>query len=297
MQVFACLGGGKDLQILIQRLPEVLADVAYDLLLGSGSEAGNGYGSLPEALCLLQLPDEVSNVLIVHPEILTPGGKAVRLIDDKADYVSPKQQPFYGARAQLFGGDVEQGSRPVLNALKSIGALYWIQQATDGQGFGDARLFQIVHLILHERLKGRDDHCQAMHALACHEGRQLEGDGFAAASGKDGKKGVSLDCSPGGPFLQGLAIVGPEAFEAEDVLQALAHVERLCAVGTALLTGGVAQLLDDLRDLGVAVQNPGWRHRSRIACANQGKGVSQLLGHLCDEECKIGPCADSARKG
>ena len=107
---------------------------------------------------------------------------------NKADNVSSEQQPFYGARAQLFGGDVEQGSRPVLNALKGIGTLYWIQQATDGHGLGDAYLFQIVHLIHHERLKGGDDHCQAMHALSCNKSRQLEGDGFAAASGKDGKK-------------------------------------------------------------------------------------------------------------
>ena len=97
VQVFAGLGRGKDLQIQIQRLPEILADVAYDLLLGSGREAGNGDGFFPEPLCLLQLPDEVSYVLIVHSEVLPPGGKAVGLVDNKADNVSSEQQPFYSA--------------------------------------------------------------------------------------------------------------------------------------------------------------------------------------------------------
>ena len=108
---------------------------------------------------------------------------------------------------------------------------------------------------------------------------------------------MSLDCSPCGPFLQWLAIVGPEVFEAEYVLQSLVHVERLCAVGTAFLTGCVAQPFDDLCDLGVAVQHPGWRNRRVIACANQGKGVGQLLGHTRDNICKIGLGTDSVRKG
>ena len=45
------------------------------------------------------------------------------------------------------------------------------------------------------------------------------------------------------------------------------------------------------------MQDPGWRNRSRIASANQGKGVGQFLGQICDNICKIGPCADPARKG
>ena len=63
--------GGKQLKFQSQFPVEIVTDVGNDLLLGGGGEAGNRNGHVV-AFCLLDFPDEVADVEVVHAEIMAP---------------------------------------------------------------------------------------------------------------------------------------------------------------------------------------------------------------------------------
>ena len=192
--------GGVELQVQIQLLLEVFADVADDLLLCGGGEAGNR-NAVFLVLLFLKIADEIADVQIIHPEILTPGREAVGLIDDEPHHIPGHEEPLDGGRAQRLGGDVEHGCQSALYPFHGFCPFDGAEQTVDGHRIGNAPLRQIIHLVLHQRLERGDHHSQTSFSFACDEGGKLKSDGFTAAGGENGKEGMALHSGPGGIFL------------------------------------------------------------------------------------------------
>ena len=80
---FAGFFGGKKLEFKSELLPKILADILNDFLFGGGGKAGDG-NPVPRALKLFKPCDEVPDVKVVGPKVVSPGRKAVRFINHKA---------------------------------------------------------------------------------------------------------------------------------------------------------------------------------------------------------------------
>ena len=93
---------GEELQIQIQRLSEVVADVLDYLLFGRGGETGDRDWKFA-TLFLLVFADEVADIEVVDPEILPPRRKAVGLVDDEADDIAGKEDALDCSRAEHLG--------------------------------------------------------------------------------------------------------------------------------------------------------------------------------------------------
>ena len=144
---------GEELQIQIQRLFEVVADVLDHLLFGRGGEAGDRDRELA-SLFLLVFADEVADVEVIDPEVLAPRRETMSLVDDEADDVAGKEDTFDRSRAEHLGRDVEQRGRSILHFFDGKSPRDGIQHAVDGDGLGDTPFGEVIHLVLHQRLQG-----------------------------------------------------------------------------------------------------------------------------------------------
>ena len=71
------------------------------------------------------------------------------LVNDEPGDFPPQQQAFDGFRTQGFRRNVEQRGRAVLRAFEGFGAIDRVEHAVNGDRLGDARAFQIIHLVFH----------------------------------------------------------------------------------------------------------------------------------------------------
>ena len=143
-----------------QRDPEFLLEVLADLLdhLGLGGRREAGDRRHRHALALGQLADEARGVEIVGPEVMTPLGEAVRLVEHPGADLAALEHLAEGCVAQLFGRDVEDGDVTQTHPLQHVAALGRGQHAVDGGSAGGAGLGgEVVDLVLHQRLQRRDD--------------------------------------------------------------------------------------------------------------------------------------------
>jgi len=146
---------------------------------------------------------------VVRPEVVSPGGDAVRFVDDHpAD--SKLGQPLHETRTSKSLGREEQ--EPVLARdclTQSVDLLRTIQRRVDERG-GDAVPGQAVNLILHQRDERRDDHRQP----AIDHSRDPVADALAGSGGRDGKNIASLERRG-----YDLSLPGTEGVEAKDLAQ------------------------------------------------------------------------------
>ena len=254
-QVGACGLGGKYLKVQAECLPEVVANVLYHLLLGRGREARYG-DRLRTPLVLLILADELADIEIVHAEVLTPRGEAVRLVNHDAHDVAYHQYALYRLGPQHLGSDVQQRRVAVHHPLDGLRAADGVKQSVDGDGVRDAPFGKVVHLVFHQRLQGRDDHRQAMQRPSFHQRRELECQRFAAARREDGQKRFMLHGRTGRILLQRFAIVGAEFIEAEVALQIDVHVEGILAVSAPFAAAGLPEKPHHVLHIRIVMQHP-----------------------------------------
>ena len=148
-QILSRCRRGKQLQVQVQCLLEVVADVLHYLLLGCSREAGHGDGRLAAFLFLI-VADELADVQIVHPEILSPRRETVGFVYHEPDDVACQQNLFDGLRPEHFGGDVQQRNFAFQHPLDAQCPCDGVQQAVDGYGVGNAPFVEVVHLVLHQ---------------------------------------------------------------------------------------------------------------------------------------------------
>ncbi len=291
MQVLPRGGGREDFQVQVQLLLEIIADIPDHLLLCGGGKAGYGDRLLVRFL-ILQLPDKVANVQIIHPEILPPRREAVRLVNDEAGNVPGSQRLFNAARAQLLRRDVQQCGGTVADAPQCIGPLDGAEQAIDRYRLGNAQAVQVVHLVLHQRLQRRDHDGQAMERPACHKRRQLERDRFSPAGGKNCQQGFAVHRSLRGPLLERFAVIGAEAVVAEGLLQRSVDIQHIPAVCASLCARRTAQVLDHILDPGEIPQQPRRRDGVQVIHPDQGEGIRQLSWIMADQGRRVRVGAD-----
>ena len=274
-QVFPGSGGGKQLQLHAQLVLEIVADVADNLLLGGGGEAGHGNrGRQP--LLGLQFPDKIADIQVIHPKILSPGGEAVGLVNDKAHHVPGEQQRLNGAGAQLLRRDVKDRGQAVCHPLQRLGPLHGAEQPVDRNGVHQAVVVEVVHLILHKGLQRGDHHGQPVLRLPCHQGGELKGDGLSAAGGEYRKQRFSVHRRLHGPLLERFVMIGAELLKAKEFLQPPAKPKGIPAIGASGSAGPAAQRLYHIFDLRVIFHKPGRGYRMAVAAPDQRQGVGQL---------------------
>ena len=265
-------------------------------MLGGGREARHGDG-LAAFFFALILADELADVEIIHPEILPPRRKAVRLVDDKTHHVARQQNLLDSGRTERFGGDVEQRSIAVRHTAEGLGAAQRVEQTVDCDRVSNATLRQIVHLILHQRLQWRYDNRQPMHRPRLHQRRQLEGQRLAAARGENGEQRTAVDGGANGILLKRLAVVGPESVVAEKIFQGSMLVEGTSAIIATLFAAVMPELQHHVADSRKIVQHPWRRHRAMVSSGDKGQGVGQLARPLIDKTFHVGVLANRASIG
>lgn len=213
-QVLAFGRSRKDAQLKAEPLLKVVADVLNDLLLGRGRKARNGNLALA-AVKVFELFDEVGDEKIINAKVVAPDRKAVRLIDHKARHTTLLQSGQYRAGAKRLGGNVQKGGFAADHGFQRSGAFDRTQEPVDGDGATDAFGDEVFHLILHERLQGRNDDRERSGEFALHQSRQLKRDRLAAARGKDRQERFAAHGRTRGHFLQGFSVVGSKRVETE----------------------------------------------------------------------------------
>ena len=146
-------------------------DLGADILLGGGGEAlHRWYIAL---LCLCKLTDKTDGIEVIGSEIVAPFGEAVGLVKDP------------GADLALGNGGAERGIAQLLrrhqqdadiaqpHPFQHLGPLGQGEHAGERCGdLGAGEAGEVIDLIFHQRLQGRDDDGQQITALVAHQRRQ-----------------------------------------------------------------------------------------------------------------------------
>ena len=106
-QVFTLSISGKHFQFQAQLCPEVVTNVANNLLFGCCCKTR--YRNRPfQLFFFLQLANEITDIQVVHTEIVPPCREAVGLIYHKANNMASHQQTLNGLATQHFWSNIEQ---------------------------------------------------------------------------------------------------------------------------------------------------------------------------------------------
>ena len=146
IQVGAPGAAVEDLHVNAQLVMEVLDDLVLHVGLGGGGEAQDGRRRLIPGL----LPDEASYVAVVGPEVVSPPGEAVGLVQHPGADLPLVQCPPQGDAAQLFRRDQQDAGVAQPHPLQGVGPFRHGQQAVDGDAGTDPPGFQSDHLVGHE---------------------------------------------------------------------------------------------------------------------------------------------------
>ena len=290
MQILARGSRSVDGKLYADLATEIVADVADDLLLCRGSETRHG-NRRRQRFRLLELPDEVPNVQVVHAEIMSPCRETVRFVYDKANDVAAQQNAFHRLRPQLLRRNVEEIGRSVGNAPERIGAFDRIEQPVDSDGRRQPLGLKVVNLVLHEGLERRDHDRQAVHEFAGHQRGQLERDRLATASREHGDERLPPHGRACRVLLQRLARIRPERVESEKPLEAPVHIKPLPAVRTPLAARRVAEVVDDVLNPRIRLHDPEWSNRIGSRRPDKREGVCKLGRIPPDDRPDVGVAA------
>ena len=264
-----------------QPLAEVRGDVVDDIGLGGGGEAEDR-----RAMVLLRGPDELGDVEIVGPEVVTPLRQTVRLVEDPGGDLAVTERLSEGRTAELLGGDEDQPQIAQPQLVEHGAALDGGQHPIEIARTGDAARNQVVDLILHQRLQRRDHHRQRAGAIVAGQGRQLEAQRLAAARGEDRQRGLTaksvLDDGPlqrASVWRRGLGAKAGDAGEVDG--QQPVEIMLFAAPGALrIVTGPIAQGGDGLVGLGKGVPHPGRQHRASARHTEPRQRIGQRLAPL-----------------
>ena len=115
-QVVARCAAVEDVEFDAEPFLEVLDDLGDDRGLGGGGQAQDRGNCVVSGL----VADEAADVAVVGPEVLTPFGEAVRLVEHPAADLPLIQGLSQGAVAQLLGGDEHDAGVPEAHLVESI---------------------------------------------------------------------------------------------------------------------------------------------------------------------------------
>ena len=80
------------------------------------------------------------------------------LVYHKPNYMTSQKNLLYSLRTKHLRRNIQQGCIAILHALYGERTTDWIKQSVDGDSICNASFCKVIHLILHQRLKRRDDH-------------------------------------------------------------------------------------------------------------------------------------------
>ena len=108
MQIFSCCGRCKNFKIQIKFLLEIITNISNNLLLCRRGKTRHRNRLFIGFLFLLKLANEISDIEIIHSEILTPCRETVSFINYESHNISRHQKALYRFRTQLFGRDIKK---------------------------------------------------------------------------------------------------------------------------------------------------------------------------------------------
>ncbi len=259
MQVRALGRADEGLEANAQLIEEMLADIVQHILLGGGGEAPDR-GELTLAG---ELMDETRRVKVVRSEIVAPLRQAVRLIEDPGTDLPIGDRFAKSVVSELLGRHQQHAHIAQLDLLQHVGPLGHGQQAVQCGRTLDVAREQAVHLIFHQRLQRRDDHCEAAVAVIAIQRRQLIADRLAATGGKHGQHRLASHAGQDDVVLHAAAFrLVAKIVEAKVALEFPPGVVRRAAVGAAgVVARPIAQLGDQLPHRRELVADPRGEHR------------------------------------
>ena len=119
---------------------------------------------------------------VVRTEVVAPLRDAVRFVHDDIVDRQQRQPGLEQRRTQPLGRYVEELEIAVGGIVQRQLHLAPLHARMNGQR-ADTPVFEVLHLVLHQRDQGRDYQRDTL----LHQGRHLEADGLAAARGQDGQ--------------------------------------------------------------------------------------------------------------
>ena len=287
LEVFAHRRRAEHAKVNAQGALEIVADVLHDLRLRGGGEARDR-NFAPDAL--LKLLQKLPDVEVVHAEVVAPGRKAVGFVDHEALDPTFLQRPHDRRRPQCFGRDVEKRRPSALDFFKGRLSFEQIDEPVDRGGGEDLLFLEIVHLVLHKGLQGRENDRESRRRAGRHERRQLEGDGLAAARREDREQRLARDGRRGRGFLQRLAVsvVDAKAVEAEIFLERRPEVRNATTVfALGIPAKASPQRLDDAVRFRVPVREPEGRGGKvrvlGLRNGDEGENTAEFHGMPLDE--------------
>lgn len=186
---------------------ELTGEIIEDEGGGRGGECHDGSG-LEEGG-----ETETGEEGVFGAEAVPPLRDAVRLIDgDEADGAPELFVEIEAVAGETFGGEIEDHGLiggTGADAREGVAGLFWGLHGMETGG-GDASMGETFDLILHEGDEGGDNEDEG----GADKGKELEADGFTAASGHDAKDILTVE---GG--FEDLPLSGTEGGKMKMVLQ------------------------------------------------------------------------------
>ena len=277
-EVVARYAAGEDFELDAESLAEMRDDVFDDVRLRRRSEGEHGRHLLVAAT------DEARDVEVVGPEVVSPLREAVRLVEHPGGDFAMPQRVGKRRAAELFGGDEDDAEVAQAQAVEHLLAFERCQESVEEAGAVHAALQQIVDLVLHQRLQGRDDDGERAGAVEARQRRQLVAQGLAAAGRQDRQRRPARVAVAHDRLLQGTPVAGrrllPEVVDSRKVQRQLpAELVVLPAPGAiGVGAGRVAQLLQQLGGRREMDAHPGRQHRVAAGDAQPDEDVGERPG-------------------
>ena len=161
MQILTRYLTGKHRQIQIQTLLKINTNILYHLRLSRCRKTWHR-NRTRELLLMLQSLNKLRDIQIIHPKILPPCRKTMRLINHKTRNRTVAQHILNRAWTQQFGRNIQQRCRSIDHPFQCLLPLNHIQQTINRYRRRNPLSFQIIHLIFHQRLQRRNHHRQTL---------------------------------------------------------------------------------------------------------------------------------------
>ena len=190
----------------------------------------------------------------------------MRLVQHPKPDLALLQHRADGWRAQLLGRNQQDRRITHPHLFQRVMAFGQGQHAVHRDGRGNPRPREALHLIRHQRDKGRDHHRQRAGLVEPRQRRDLIADRFARAGGQDAQHGLSRHRLGHDTLLQGAAHLvhrfRAKGSKAEPAFQRPGRIvvfHAPAAGGVAAI--GIAQVAHDQAGFAELQPHPGRHHR------------------------------------
>ena len=250
---------------LLEDVTEGLTEVRDDLLahieLRGRRKAcdRSGFDPFPRR----ELPDEACRVEVVGAEIVAPLRDAVGFVEHPRSDLALTYGCLEGTAAQLLGRDVKERELPEPYAFENVVALGHGEETVQrgGETARPGLAVEVLDLVLHQRLKRRDDHGERSGPFVMDDCGQLVAERLAATGRQDRKKCPPFHAPGDDPLLKAFPVARRRGRSELRKLEVPFEVGARIVVYSAILAvrvlaSGAAHRVQEARGGGESTMHP-----------------------------------------